>query len=65
VDRRFPRFARGKGSLRRAVVAAAAVALALAALGFVIWVLVTRSAGKQAWLASLAAVVAVVLPAWG
>ena len=44
VDRRFPRLARGKGSLQRTVVAAAAVVLALAALGFLIWALVTGSA---------------------
>ena len=65
MERRSPRLARGQGSLRRAVVAAAAVVLALAALGFLIWFLVTRSAGKQAWLASLATIVAVVLPTWG
>ena len=64
VDRRFPFFGRGKGALRRAVVAATAAVLALAALGFLIWFLVTRSPGKQAWLTSLATVLAVVLPAW-
>ncbi len=43
---------------------AAAVVLAVAALGFLIWFLVTRSPARQAWLTSLANVAAVVLPAW-
>ena len=64
MDRRFPCFGRGKGSLRRAAVAAAAVVLALAALGFLIWALVTRSASRLAWLVALATVLAAVLPAW-
>ena len=64
VDRRFPFFGRGKDSLRRAVVAAAAVVLALAALGFLIWALVTGSAIRLAWLVAMATILAAVLPAW-
>ena len=44
VARRFPFFGRGKGSLRRVIVAAAAVVLAPAALGLLIWALVIGSA---------------------
>jgi Flp pilus assembly protein TadB len=64
MDRRFPRFARGKGSLQRTVVAAAAAVLALAALGFLIWALVTGSAIRLAWLVAMATILAAVLPAW-
>ena len=64
VDRRFPFFGRGKGSLRRAIVAAAAVVLALAALGLLIWTLVTGSASRLAWLVAMATVLAAVLAAW-
>ena len=64
LDRRVPFFGRGKASLPRAVVAVAAVLLALGALGFLIWALVTRSAGRLAWLVAMATILAVVLPAW-
>ena len=64
MNRRFPRFARGKGSLQRTLVAAAAVALALAALGFLIWAVVTGSAIRLAWLVAMATILAAVLPAW-
>ena len=65
VDCRFPFFGRGKGSLRRAIVAAAAVVLALAALGFLIWALVTGGASRLAWLVAMATILAAVLAAWG
>jgi hypothetical protein len=45
-------------------VAAAAVVLALAALGFLIGALVTGSAIRLAWLVAMATILAVVLPAW-
>ena len=64
VDRRFPFFGRGKGSLPRAVVVAAAAVLALAALGLLIWGLVTGSASRLAWLVAIATILAAVLPAW-
>ena len=64
MDRQFPFFGRGKGSLQRTVVAAAAVVLALAALGFLIWALVTGSAIRLAWLVAMATILAAVLPAW-
>jgi hypothetical protein len=63
MDRWFRFFGRGKGSLPRAVVAAAAVVLALAALGLLILSLVT-SASRLAWLSAIATVLAVVLAAW-
>ena len=55
VARRFPFFGRGKGSLRRVIVAAAAVVLAPAALGLLIWALVIGSASRLAWLVAMAA----------
>jgi hypothetical protein len=45
-------------------VAAAAVVLVLAALGLLIWALVTGSANRLAWLVAMATVLAAVLAAW-
>jgi uncharacterized protein YidB (DUF937 family) len=64
VDRRLPLFGRGKGSLPRAVVAAAAVVLALAALGLLTWGLVTGSESRLARLEGIATILAAVLAAW-
>jgi uncharacterized protein YidB (DUF937 family) len=63
VDRRFSLFGPGKGLLPRAVAVAAAVLLALAALGLLTWGLVTSSESRLAWLEGIAAILAVVLAA--
>jgi len=65
ADRRLPSSLREPGSLRRVVVVVAAVLLAVSALGFLIWSLTTRSTSRLAWLTSMAAILAVVLPSWG
>jgi tetratricopeptide (TPR) repeat protein len=43
----------------------AAMLLAAGTLGFLIWALTTSSASRLAWLTSIAAILAVVLPGWG
>jgi uncharacterized protein YidB (DUF937 family) len=65
LNRWYSRFVRRPGSLRRVGVVAAAVALSGAALGFLVWFLLTRSASRQAWQVSLATVLAVVVPSFG
>ena len=65
VDRWLPRWLHGPGSTARALVFTAALMLAVSSLGFLLWALLTRDAGRLAWLTSMAAVLAVVLPSWG
>ena len=60
----MPRLLHGPGSWQRVTVAAAALVLAVAALGLLLWSLTTTSAWP-AWLTSMAAILAVVLPALG
>lgn len=59
------RMRRGPGSLRRVIVAMAAVILAAGALGFLVWSLTTQNPAWLAWLASTATVWGFVLSAWG
>ena len=59
------RWLSGLGASRQVVVTVSAVLLALGALGFLLWSLLTRSPTRLAWLTSMATILAVVLPAWG
>ncbi len=54
-----------QNALRWSIVVMAAVVLAVSALGFLVWALVTRSTDELAWLTSIATVLAVVLSSWG
>jgi len=53
------------GARQRVTVAAAAFLLAGASVGFLVWAVTTTSAGRLAWLTSMAAILAVVLSALG
>jgi hypothetical protein len=59
------RLASEAGSWRQVVVVAAALVLAVGALGLLLWSVTTPSAGRLAWLTSVSGVLAVVLAAWG
>jgi tetratricopeptide (TPR) repeat protein len=64
VGGRIWRLVHVPAALQRVTVITAAAILTLSSVGFLFWAVTTRSAGRLAWLTSVATVLAVVLASW-